>query len=228
MAGVLILHGFTSHPILTVGPLPQVLVEAGFTVAQPALPGHGTRPEDLVGVRWQQWVEAALEAYQTLPQPAAVVGLSMGGLVAAHVASRFPVRALVALVPALGYQNRAAWLAPYLHPLLGTVRKGHSLRAPGLNPNYPYYPASALAQLIHLTRTVPPLLPTIKAPALVVQARHDSTIPEAAVRRYHQLLGSPDKSYKVFEDSEHDLLLDQEAHKVARTVADWLLAHFTP
>lgn len=225
MPGILVLHGFTSHPILTMGPLPQTLQEAGFTLQQPALPGHGTRPEDLRGVRWQDWIQVALEAYHKLPSPKAVVGLSMGGLIAAHVAASQKPAALVAMVPALGFVNRAAWLAPYLHPLLGVVRKGQSLRDKSriaANPNYPYYPASALAELVKLTRLTPNLLPQVQCPALVVEARYDTTIPASAVKRYYDLLASNPKSYKVFEDSEHDLLLDHEAEAVSAYVATWL------
>lgn len=76
---LLLLHGFTSHPVLTLGPLPERLKEAGWEVRQPALPGHGTRPEDLLKVRFQDWLLAAEEAYLELPEPRGVVGLSMGG-----------------------------------------------------------------------------------------------------------------------------------------------------
>ncbi len=76
---LLLLHGFTSHPVLTLGPLPKSLKEAGFGISQPALPGHGTKPEDLLGVRFQDWLLAAEKAYLELPEPRGVVGLSMGG-----------------------------------------------------------------------------------------------------------------------------------------------------
>lgn len=66
---LLLLHGFTSHPVLTLGPLPERLKEAGWEVRQPALPGHGTRPEDLLKVRFQDWLLAAEEAYLELPEP---------------------------------------------------------------------------------------------------------------------------------------------------------------
>ena len=59
---LLLLHGFTSHPVLTLGPLSERLKEAGWEVRQPALPGHGTRPEDLLKVRFQDWLLAAEEA----------------------------------------------------------------------------------------------------------------------------------------------------------------------
>jgi len=89
------------------------------------------------------------------------------------------------------------------------------------NPNYPWMPTGAVAELVKLQREVDPLLPKIKAPALVLQARYDSTIPEASVRRYYQRLGSAHKQYKVY-DSEHDLLLDSEADKVAADIRDFL------
>ena len=67
---LLLLHGFTSHPVLTLGPLSERLKEAGWEVRQPALPGHGTRPEDLLKVRFQDWLlaaEAVSYTHLTLP-----------------------------------------------------------------------------------------------------------------------------------------------------------------
>ncbi|MFZ5992298.1 MAG: alpha/beta hydrolase [Deinococcota bacterium] len=224
MPSVLILHGLSSHPVLTVGPLPEVLRQAGYQIAQPTLPGHGTRPEDLKGVRWQDWYRVALEAYRSLPSPKAVVGLSMGGLLAAKIAAEEAPQALVAMVPALGFVNKTAYLAPYLSWAIPIAKGTASVRdaeRKAKSPNYPWMPTGAVAELVKLQREVDPLLPKIKAPALVLQARHDSTIPEASVRRYYQRLGSAHKQYKVY-DSEHDLLLDSEADKVAADIRDWL------
>jgi carboxylesterase len=224
MAHVLILHGFTSHPILTLGPLPEVLRRAGYSVSQPTLPGHGTRPEDLVGVRWEDWYRVALEAYRSLPEPRALVTLSMGALLGAKLAAEEGTSAFVAMVPALGFVNPLAPLAPYLRWVVPTFKGTNAVRDPQRkknNPNYPYFPTSAFVEVLKLRRQIPPLLPRITAPALVLQAQHDSTIPQAAVRRYYELLGSSSKEYKVY-DSEHDLLLDAKADEVAQDVNAWL------
>ncbi|RIH78922.1 Carboxylesterase [Calidithermus terrae] len=230
MGNVLVLHGFTSHPVLTLGPLPEALRRSGYTVLQPALPGHGTRPEDLAGVRWEDWYRVALEAYRSLPQPRAVVGLSMGGLLAAKLAAEEPTEALVALVPALGFVDRLAPFAPYLSWLIRRGKGTNSVLDPERrrnNPNYPYFPTKAFVEVLELARLVPGYLPRVKAPALVLQARHDSTVAEAAVRRYYELLGSASKEHKVY-DSEHDLLLDSKADEVAADVAAWLLRVLPP
>jgi carboxylesterase len=222
---LLLLHGFTSHPLLTLGPLPQVLREAGFAVSQPALPGHGTRPEDLLKVRWQDWLLAAREAYAALPEPRGVVGLSMGALLAAHLAAERPTRALVALAPALALKSPLAPLAPLLAWLIPRFPGPDSIRDPELkkaNPNYPYFPTRSVLELLALMRRTPEVLPKVQAPALVVEAGQDRVV--QGVRRYYELLGSPRKDYRVFPESGHDLLLDRDRETVARVVRDWLIA----
>lgn len=226
MPSALLLHGFTSHPVLTMGPLPETLRQAGFEVAMPALPGHGTRPEDLKGVRWQDWYRVGLEAYRSLPEPRAVVGLSMGGLLAAKLAAEENPKALVALVPALGFKNPLSPLAPYLAWLMPTYKGTNSVRDPERrkhSPNYPYFPTASFAELLKLSRLTSPLLPQVKAPALVLQAGYDSTVPEQAIMRYYNLLGSRQKDRRVYQESEHDLLLDVQADAVATDIRDWLL-----
>ncbi|MBF6596122.1 MAG: alpha/beta fold hydrolase [Thermaceae bacterium] len=230
MSSVLLLHGFTSHPVLTMGPLPEMLKAAGYTLALPALPGHGTKPEDLKGVKWEDWDSVARQAYLSLPEPRAIVSLSMGGLLAVKLAAEYPAAALVALVPALGFVNKMAYLAPYIHWVMPWAEGTKSVRDAQRreqSPNYPRFPTVALAEMVELQRQIPALLPKVTAPALVMQAAHDSTIPQAEVRRYYALLGSSQKDYRVY-DSEHDLLLDTQADQVATDIRDWLIKVLPP
>ena len=60
--GVLLVHGYTGSPA-SMRPWAEYLNQRGFTVRVPLLPGHGTKPEDLNEVKWEQWpakVEAEL------------------------------------------------------------------------------------------------------------------------------------------------------------------------
>jgi len=224
MSNVLVLHGFTSHPILTMGPLPETLRKAGFKVAQPTLPGHGTRPEDLRGMRWQDWLQTARQAYLALPEPRAVVGLSMGGLLAGWLAAEHKTAALVALAPALGFKNRLAYLAPLLHPIKPwaySTDPAEEARRRAKSPNYPNFPTSSLVQLIALQRRLPELLPKVTAPAWVLEAAQDDTVPKAAVRRYFDLIGGPHKEYRVYP-SQHDMLLDPLAQQISDEITAWL------
>ena len=227
---LLLLHGFTSHPVLTLGPLPQVLREAGFQVSQPALPGHGTRPEDLLKVRWQDWLETARAFYRELPEPRGVVGLSMGALLSAHLAAETPTQALVALAPAMALKHPLAPLAPFLAWLIPRFPGPDSIQDPELkkqNPNYPYFPTRALLQLLALMRRTPEVLPKVKANALVIEAGRDKVVAPEGVRSYHALLGSQKKDYLVFPESGHDLLLDRDREAVALAIRDWLIANST-
>jgi len=130
---LLLLHGFTSHPLLALGPLPEVLRKAGFGVSQPTLPGHGTRPEDLLRVRWRDWLEAAQGTYPKLPEPKGMIGLSMGALLALmrrtpEVLPRVQAPALVVeagrdqvVAPAgvrgyFAFLSTPSWLAPRRGP----------------------------------------------------------------------------------------------------------------
>ena len=49
--GVLVLHGFTGNPGSMRG-VAEALVDAGFTVDLPLLPGHGTKVEDMIPTGW--------------------------------------------------------------------------------------------------------------------------------------------------------------------------------
>src|ERR1041385_4116649 len=51
---ILLVHGLTDSPYY-VRALADVFYAAGYNVAAVLLPGHGTKPEDLLSVRLAQW-----------------------------------------------------------------------------------------------------------------------------------------------------------------------------
>ena len=225
MLQVLLIHGFTSHPTKVWGPLPELLRREGYKIFTPTLSGHGGEPEDMATVKAGDWLQDVRRAAGELQPGFAVVGLSMGSLLAAFVAAENEVSALVAAVPALAFSNPLAPLAPYLSWLLPKMPGAASIRDQELrkqNPNYPYFPTRSFVELLRLSRQTPTKLPAVRAPALVLGASHDKVIPAGALRRYYQLLGSAEKELLFIEGSGHDVFLDARAEEASARVISWL------
>ena len=69
------------------------LAQHGFPVRAIQLPGHGTRPEDLLHTRWADWfgsVRTGLDRLRAEGRPVALVGMSMGALLSLHCAAFSP------------------------------------------------------------------------------------------------------------------------------------------
>jgi carboxylesterase len=87
-SGVLVLHGFTGNPT-SMRSIAERGAAAGYSVELPRLPGHGTTVEDMITTTWADWSKTAEDAYDELSERCdrvAVVGLSMGGGLAAYLA----------------------------------------------------------------------------------------------------------------------------------------------
>ena len=118
--GVLMIHGFTATTA-EVRLIAKRLHQAGFTVAGPLLPGHGTHPDDLNQARWPMWLEKVKSFYDKLVKNCSqifVIGESMGALLALELAAQHPeIMGLMLFAPAMKV-NRL-WLAPLLAPDAG-------------------------------------------------------------------------------------------------------------
>src|SRR3990172_12580573 len=116
--GVLLFHGFTATPDC-LKYLAHSLNKAKFTVFAPVLEGHGTHEEHLAKTSWRDWYRTAENAYIELTRHCEqifVAGLSMGGLIALHLAYHHrSIPALSLLATPIFLEG---WLVRYLFPLI--------------------------------------------------------------------------------------------------------------
>jgi len=224
--GVLLLHGYTA----TAGEvrlLGEKLRQNGYTVAAPLLPGHGTQPEELNRVRWQDWVTAGQQTLDQLLQTCervVVGGESMGGVLALALAAQNPqVKAVLLYAPAIAL--RMTWLDK-LKLSLGAAFVSQvarsSLDTPDTWQGYPGLPLKGIRQLLGLQAVTRPLLTKIQQPVLLFQARLDETVaPEAGEIIFSGVSSSIQEHYWL-EHSHHTLLLDVELDEVAAKTLTFL------
>ena len=239
-------HGFTGTPY-EMHYLGAALARTGATVRGPLLPGHGTSIGDLEQTRWEDWAAAVEREVDTMHRrcrQVAVVGQSLGGLLALHLAARRPgLAAVAALATPLwleGLPGRVArWLTgtgggPVQRALRRRVRTLPKLggsdvrdrRARAENPCYDAIPVRALGELLALMPIVEAALPQIAAPVLVVHARRDHTAPVACAARIAERARA--RRVRILPRSFHLIAIDVERDLVAGEVIAFLGRHAAP
>lgn len=112
-AAVLLIHGLggTAYDL---GVLQKALRNGGAVTHVPTLPGHGTRPEDLLATRAEVWLDTLTQTYEQLTtehETVHIAGMCMGALLALVLAHRVQHGA----DPVNRPHNRLALLATPMH-----------------------------------------------------------------------------------------------------------------
>jgi carboxylesterase len=232
---LLLLHGSGDTP-QTMRYLAERLHLAGYTVHVPLLPGHGRSPRAFTAVTAGAYLAAAREALAVARRDSAwvgVVGLSMGGAIAAQLAAHTPdVRALVLLAPYLlpppsvRWAARTAWawgvVQPYM-PGRGAASV-HDPREGAASRAYGVFPPSALRALVATAEKGRRALPRVTAPTLVVNSREDNRIPAALATRATDALRAPTERHWV-TGCGHVITVDYCKAEVAELVLTFLARH---
>ncbi len=251
--GALVVHGFTGSPF-EMRWIGERLAARGFEVIGPALAGHEHgSPEELDRTTWHDWYASAELAFDELRsrcERVAVVGLSMGGLLALHLAHERQAQ-----VTALAAMATPIWLPRPIEAAIrvvnGTLRAGErlpfvggmlaggdvpplpklggqsDLADPGAraeNPTMPAMPVRALATLLELQQQVRRDLPGVRQPAFLAHARLDHTAPFACLEGIRSRIGTPPGELQTLEleHSYHVITIDLERALLARRVGEFL------
>lgn len=221
--GLLILHGFTGS-LDTVRSMAEQAEQHAWPYRMPVLRGHGTRYEDLVGVRHADWVadaEAALNDLLTQVDRVVVVGLSMGGLTALNLAHRNPdkLAGVVVLAPALRFKDPLAAFTPLIKLLVPFWDSPNGFQDPACaarSTNYKKFPTATFHELLNFAADTENLLASIRVPVVGIFTHRD-TIVHPIVPNLLKTKLKTLKELVYFEQSGHELLQDCEASSVAQT-----------
>ena len=226
----LLIHGFTGSPH-DMRFLGERLNDSGWTVSIPRLPGHGTSGRDFLNTTRRDWLRRAIDAYADLRSSFAhidVCGLSMGGVIAIILASRFPVRRLALAAPAVDVTSRLMWAAPWIGPFVPRVDKEpdpEDLADPALSRlTREYWSAQwnrPAAELYRLMKQARRRLSEVKAPTLTIVSKLDDTVPLQAANRIERDIGADTVRTTVLEESAHVVTNDSQRDEVAALVRDW-------
>lgn len=251
--GVLLLHGFTGSPA-EMRPLGEFLSQQGYAVKAPLLPKHGAMPHDLKGAHWEDWAGEATHALHALSrdyQHVFIAGLSMGGLLALHLAATqtdAPIRGVISMAaPAAINDARAKlvkwarFVVPYFYPLKGadfndaSFRAGLQQRAGNGNhidlddprvqkeiANSVKIPLDAIHELMELNALVMRELPQVKAPALLFQGKLDQVVAPDSVNAIAAGLGSAHKRVVWLHHSGHVLPHEPDHAQMFEEIAGFI------
>jgi carboxylesterase len=230
--GVVLVHGFTGTPY-EVRYLGEQLSRDGYTVRAPLLPGHGTSIAELDKTTWHDWtetVERAVDAMRIRCARVAVVGQSLGGLLALHAAShRKDIACVASLAAPLWLEGLSARVAAWttkgpLRAIRAIPKFGGSdvrdKRVKAENPCYPSIPTKSLGQLLEFFAVVREALPRVTQPVLVVHAKQDHTAPVACA----QAIADATRAVRlrILDESFHLIAADVERDIVAAEVVTFL------
>lgn len=183
--GILLIHGLMSSP-MGMSSLYQYFSEKNYLVRSVLLPGHGTRPGDLLDVTYQDWLETCRFAIKTLKKEVdhvSVIAFSAGSALAVYLSltERSLINSLVLLAPAISLKHPlSALYAEALYPF----RKILSLSKMNwpilkIEDDYAKYhsiPINAIYQITRLIKNIQLLNHTLDIPIYFVSTKDDETI----------------------------------------------------
>ena len=219
--GVLLVHGFTGAPP-SMRPWGEFLLSKGYTVRVPLLPGHGTKPEDLNKVKWQEWpakVKSELEELLKACDQVFICGLSMGGAATLFVTAENNDRlsGIILVNPMINRSSAALSLLPlwakYLLAKMVKMRPsvGNDIKRPGITEHgYDATASTGAYELFKMLKETRSKLKKITIPLQLFHSVQDHTLPVCNTEIILAEIGSSSKSRIELVNSYHVATLDYD------------------
>ncbi|MCE9731859.1 carboxylesterase [Pectobacterium sp. IFB5596] len=178
---ILLVHGLGDSPGSFIDITPK-LVEQGFLVRTVLLPGHGTRPSDLLHVTVDDWRKVVAEQAAILSKDVDEVylgGFSTGGNLVLEYASQHPeIKGLVLFSPAIKSNEKYDFMTPLLSVFTDWLMPPRPGYPEQLATRYMRVPTNGFAQYYYSSSGVRSQLAKkpYDKPVLIVLAEHDSVV----------------------------------------------------
>lgn len=225
--GVLLCHGFTGSPH-SLRAWAESLHAAGFRVALPRLPGHGTTWQEMNETTWTDWYSTVEREFLVLRESCEQVficGLSMGGGLTLRLAEQFgdQVAGLVVVNPAVTSNDKRLYALPVLHRVVASLPGiANDIAMPGVvEGGYDRNPLRALSSMTKMWVDIRANLSQITQPILLFRSVNDHVVDPSSARLILAEISSTDVTERVLERSFHVATMDYEAEQIFSESADF-------
>ena len=224
---LLLLHGFAGAPG-EMRPLGQALLNRGFSLQAPLLPGHGENLEAMRDILLQDWLDAVRLSYQSLRRddsPVALVGFCLGGALALRLAGQLNPRAICCLATPTGPLPDLAFPATAgLRSNANNVNDSPSAEVRRWRNLgcHQMVPESFFNQYQTLLAGLGKELSQIRCPLLVAQSRGDAITGEADAERLVKSVRSERRKLVWSRKAGHALPVDVGRRALFAEIASFL------
>ncbi len=229
--GCITLHGIGGTPA-NIRVVADALIEKGYTVLSPMIPGHGETVRAQNASTGRQWLEGVRAAYRRLKDEGCeqvyALGLSLGGVLCGLLAEEEHLDGLVLLCTPIKmkrYLRAARALSPII-PVVGYPESRGGRPAWGDNPYAQMYGGFSTKKLVDLGRLARKLkrgLDRIDCPTLIVSATQDDKVDPKSVELFCRgAVNAPSVEYALFEHSPHGCTYGPEREQVAARCAEFV------
>lgn len=228
--GVLFCHGFTGSP-WSLLEWARITADAGYRVALPRLPGHGTTWQELNLTSWRDWyatVERSFHELRDQCDQVFVAGLSMGCALALRLAEKYPddVTGLVLVNPAvLGAPKMLA--VPLLQLVKSSAKAiGSDIADTTVSEHaYERTPLKAANSMMKMWIDVRACMDLVSCPLLVFRSATDHVVPAASTAFVLSHVSSDEIIERLLEHSYHVATMDHDKEQVFRESLEFFAAH---
>ena len=228
----LLIHGFASTNN-SMESLAEFLRQRGFYVENIDLPGHNTKPEDLLEIGWEDWTnytQKRLDDIKVKYNKVFVIGSSLGGLITLFLGIENPdLQGIVALATPYKAFTKGVKLLE-IFPIVAKVIKWYKMpfakmedpKAHQRIKHYNKFPTQSMVEATRVMRKVRGQLHQLRIPILLVYAKKDPIVNPKQTNDIFLMIKSKDKQRVEIEKGYHSILVDAGRKQAIDNIWSWL------
>ena len=219
-SGCLIIHGFGGGTY-EIKALADYLGDHGYVTACPKLKGHTGIGRDMKNAGYKDWVASAEEELIKLKEKTgniAIVGFSMGGLIAVNLACKYDIRAIVTINTPIYYWNIYRVCLNLLEDFKNK-EANNFMRYIKAKQASPIISMLNFLMLLNSTRSK---LSNISCPFLITQTKDDDTTRLKSANYIYDNICSIDKKINIYEKGGHLVLNSPYKEKIIKDIEVFL------
>lgn len=222
---VLLVHGFAGGVYDAEYLDHQLELIGNYDVFNFTLPGHdGNTSKKIAGNDWIKKAESEVEflinhGYHKIY----VIGHSMGGVIATHLASKYKeIKKLVLVAPAFRFISFEDGNFKPLTALKKTPKLLEQYGAKLITSRMTKLPSNAVLEFMNLVKKHQNVTNNITIPTLIFRGTSDQIVPQQSVEHVYNTIASKKKKIVLLENITHDVFREDKKEETTETIIKFL------